>query len=406
MAPCLDNAEPGTRNQDGARHPRIGLVLWSGEIGGAELWTTALCTHWARLGIPITVVTVCNQGPLTGRLRRSGLEVLDLGAKRGRDVWRHLARLREFRLSASCDVLIVPTCGFLNLALRIAGFTGAIVAIEHGSQLRMLSRNPFKSLVRVIAELSGVWTVDGLVAPSDFMLRHAIRPPRASVIRRVYPGVDLALWPSRPANVGGRAGSHDLTIGFAGRLARGKGLDVVLRAMAKCKRSQDLRLEVAGDGPMRAEWAELAVSLGIDDRVHFRGWIDSLADFWQECDVAVVPSFGLSESFGMTAIEAMSGGVPIVVSNCGGLAEILSRGDCGSAFPPGDVEALASQLDDYAEHPDVRLARGASARKCVERDFNIERCASELRDVCSKVVGRRRCAHSQRSCTTSIGRSP
>jgi len=137
---------------------------------------------------------------------------------------------------------------------------------------------------------------------------------------------------------------------FCGRLDREKGVEVLLRALARVRQaSPAVRLCVAGSGPLRSELERLAHALGVAPAVRFAGWLDpaaveqELARAW----ALVAPSLW-PEPLGLVAPEAVVRGVPVVASAEGGFAETVEPGASGLLFPNGDVEALAACLLDVA----------------------------------------------------------
>jgi glycosyltransferase involved in cell wall biosynthesis len=215
------------------------------------------------------------------------------------------------------------------------------------------------------------------------MLREIRRHTYGRRARRIHLGIELTDSPSRPDS--GCIPSGGLVLGFAGRLIRGKGLDVLLEALS-LTRDDTIRLEVAGDGPERRALEARAVTLGIANRVTFRGWVSDLDALWSRCDVAVVPSTEWIESFGMVAVEAMAAGRPVIAARNGGLAEIVMDGETGSLFEPGDARELSRLIETYAQAP-LREQRGASARARARSWFDIDRCALEFMELIGQLLG-------------------
>ena len=171
-------------------------------------------------------------------------------------------------------------------------------------------------------------------------------------------GVDIeAFAPASTARDDG--GTH--VVGYVGRLASHKGVDVLLRALPGLDR---VTLRIAGAGPDEAALRELAVELGVADRVDFVGSLpqEQLPGFYRGLDVLVVPSVptpGWLEQFGRVVVEAMACGVPVVASDTGALPDVV--GDAGLLVPPGDHHALRDCLRallDDATHRRELAERG------------------------------------------------
>jgi len=114
----------------------------------------------------------------------------------------------------------------------------------------------------------------------------------------------------------------------------------VVRTFARVQKEVPSRLVFVGDGPERPAAAEEARELGITDRVLFLGKQDSVAEIMACAVLMLLPS--ANESFGLSALEAMASGVPVIASDAGGLPEVVDSGETGFLAPVGDVEAMAS----------------------------------------------------------------
>lgn len=162
--------------------------------------------------------------------------------------------------------------------------------------------------------------------------------------------------PSRPP-----AGTGGLRVGYAGRLAAHKGVDLLLSAAAA---RPDLRLHICGDGPQRDELAAWARAADLTGRVTWRGSLegDELADFYRDIDVLAVPSRitpGWVEQFGRVAVEAMACGTPVVATDSGALPEVV--GDGGLIVRAGSAAALGHALDRIGADPQLLAGLGHRA---------------------------------------------
>ena len=127
---------------------------------------------------------------------------------------------------------------------------------------------------------------------------------------------------------------------YVGQLIRGKGVHLLLEAMAKMKSPRTL--DVVGTGNMEEELKSLASQLGLADRVRFNGFQDSPQEWMRRAACVVVPSFW-QEPYGLVAAEAVALGRPVVAFAIGGLPEACQGK--ATLVPPGDIDALAKALE-------------------------------------------------------------
>lgn len=157
---------------------------------------------------------------------------------------------------------------------------------------------------------------------------------------------------------------------FLARMTRLKGGDVLIRAVARAQDSigRSIPLTMGGDGPQRAEWEELARTLGV--AVRFPGWVDTdeRLRLFREASLLAVPSVW-PEPFGLVGLEAGSQGVPAVAFDVGGIGEWLSDGVNGRLVrgDPPRVSALAEVLAWAASNPETIAAMRPAARAAAAR---------------------------------------
>ena len=127
---------------------------------------------------------------------------------------------------------------------------------------------------------------------------------------------------------------------YVGQLIRGKGVQLLLAAMARMKTPRTL--DIVGTGNMEPKLKALAEELGIADRVRFNGFRQNPQDWMRAARCVVVPSFW-QEPYGLVAAEAVALGRPVVAFAIGGLPEAC--GGKATLVPPGDIDALADALE-------------------------------------------------------------
>jgi N-acetyl-alpha-D-glucosaminyl L-malate synthase BshA len=113
----------------------------------------------------------------------------------------------------------------------------------------------------------------------------------------------------------------------------------LIHVLYRVRRELDARLLLVGDGPDRARVQELAAHFGLSEHVSFLGEQTDIAGILADADVFLLPSE--TESFGLSALEAMACGLPVVATNVGGVPEIVEHGKSGVLCPLGDLDALA-----------------------------------------------------------------
>lgn len=172
-------------------------------------------------------------------------------------------------------------------------------------------------------------------------------------------------------------------IGFAGRMASEKGLEVLLAAVERLRHSEHragttthaVRLLLAGEahgviGEQKYRQRIFRQMEALGDACRVLGVIQpDLSGFYGACDVLVLPSLNRTESFGMVQVEAMACGTPVVASDLPGVRVPVKRTGMGRLFPPGDVRALAEAIQEVLDRPEpYRFPAEA-----IEREFAPEK---------------------------------
>ncbi len=160
---------------------------------------------------------------------------------------------------------------------------------------------------------------------------------------------------------------------YAGRLAPGKGLELLLEAVNELAHAF---LLIAGDGPMRSQLETQAAESQAP--VHFVGMVHDMAAFYALADVAVLPSE--MEALPMGLIEAAAWGLPAVATHIGGIPEVVKDGVTGRLVPLGDAAALRAALEQ-AMSPAWRQSTGNAARARWEACFSHARLREALARV-------------------------
>lgn len=183
----------------------------------------------------------------------------------------------------------------------------------------------------------------------------------------------------------------DRTIVFAvGRLVYEKGFHLLISAVPRIlSEFPDTQFVIAGRGPEALQLAQQASRLGVADHVVFPGFItDEERDcLYQLAACAVFPS--LYEPFGIVALEAMAMGCPVIVTEVGGLREVVRHGQTGITVYPNDAQSVALGVIETLRDPARAAARAQQAQEVVYRDYNWDTIAAQTIAVYQRVVNER-----------------
>ncbi|MCF8565737.1 glycosyltransferase family 4 protein [Alicyclobacillus tolerans] len=159
---------------------------------------------------------------------------------------------------------------------------------------------------------------------------------------------------------------------FVGRLVQEKGVHTLLEAAPKILSEQtNVKFVIVGTGPVEAELRDLAHRSGLGHKVHFTGFIsdEERNHLFNIADLAVFPS--LYEPFGIVALEAIAAGTPVVVSDIGGLADVVEHGRNGLKVYAGDASSLATQVTSLLRNPEWAKALSHTAMEQLKKyDWN------------------------------------
>lgn len=158
----------------------------------------------------------------------------------------------------------------------------------------------------------------------------------------------------------------------AQRLEPEKDTATAIRAWAASRGPDDgWRLTVAGDGSQRAELERLASHLGVRDTVDFVGHSDDVPKLLSTSAVLIAPT--PREGLGLSVLEAMAAGLPVVASASGGHLETAGAVADAALFAPGEPRCAAEQLDRLLVDPQGRIAYGRRLQAFQREEFGIER---------------------------------
>ena len=348
-------------------------------MGGTEVATLTTASALRDIGYTVEVLVYFDEvdSAMLHQFAASGIAVRSLGLTRGGGLVgvARLALQIARALRGRPDVVwlqyMTPTLAPLLVA-RL--FTRRLIACSHVAAGHYHSRD--KRRLRWLAR----WWCDRFVCVSQTTARGIFGPlepssPWADRVAVLPNALDMGLVDAAQARDWRRELGLPATTrigGYVGRLAHNKGVDILIRAAAVLRPDHpDLHWVIVGDGADRGPLETLATELEVATVIHFVGAVTrpgALAAF-KGFDVAVVPS--REEGFGLSALEAMACGVPLVASRVDALAGVVVDGVTGFLFEPDSTENLVAVLlrvlSDASLRANLSLAGPEHARRHYDR---------------------------------------
>lgn len=269
------------------------------------------------------------------------------------------------------------------ISQQLVGLKIPLVATVHG--IHSLTNEQLSWLYPIIVE--NYQKADWLIAVSNFVkemiIDHGANPKNITVIPN---GIDAKkfTWGSmRKARQKLDLPQHQFLALYVGGLIPLKGIEVLIAALKHLiDHGSDIQLILVGEGQIRNQIENSTIEMGIYDNIYFAGSLnhEDIPAFYRACDVLVLPSF--REGFGLTALEAMSCGRPVIVTRPEkGQHDFVDHGQTGFIVDYGDVEQLSKHINILIENQSIGNEMGESARITVEKHFTWDIVASKTADL-------------------------
>jgi glycosyltransferase involved in cell wall biosynthesis len=298
-------------------------------------------------------------------------------------------RLVELIRSLQPDVLHTHTAkagAIGRVAAMRAGDARPPVVVHtfHGHVLRgyfgPLQTRYFLGIERALARVS-----DALIAVSPQVRDDlvALRVAEAGKFVVIRLGLEL------DARVGIHAGERErirrdlgitgdkMLVSWFGRMTEIKRVDELLRSFATLRAQEiDADLLLVGDGPLRPGLERIAHELGVAQNTHFVGFRSDVAPYYAASDVVALSS--ANEGTPVSIIEAQAAGLPVVVTDVGGVSDVVVDGETGFLVPSGASSAFANRLAQLATDSAVRAAMGERGRERVVPRYGMTRLVDDV----------------------------
>jgi glycosyltransferase involved in cell wall biosynthesis len=335
-----------------------------------------LCHVLRERGAKITLVFAKQvKDELIGRFREAGAAVEFVNYRDGR--FHYLKRLREIVDRYEISLIHVCFFDYFSAVPWLARLSGVKHVLYEQLNSGELTATSWKKRLLQLRGAIATRPAVKVIAISNFVKQQLIECgiPSAKIIVR-HLGVDTnRFFPDSTARgiLGTDLGLQpdDVVVSTVSVLRSFKNPQTIIQACGLlATRSVPFKLLVAGDGAMLNDLQELAVKLGVADRIHWLGYCADPVSLLQASDIFVLASTG--EAFGLVLAEAMACGVPVVGSRSGAIPEIVDDSLTGLLANPRDEVAFADAIEKLARDGSLRQRMGANSLARVREKFNVE----------------------------------
>jgi L-malate glycosyltransferase len=268
--------------------------------------------------------------------------------------------------------------------LREAGGDVRVVTTLHGTDITIVGQDPsFHAITKFSIERS-----DHITAVSEFLRRETVAAFGCTGcnVEVIHNFVDTVAYDrsAHTSAVHTLFGGGRKVLVHVSNFRKVKRVRDVVRVYAKVRERIPSVLVMVGDGPERVDAEQEARALGVIGEVRFLGKIEAVAPLLAGADLFLLPS--QSESFGLSALEALACGVPVVASHAGGLPELVRDGETGALCPVGDVDAMAAAaVEILTDDERWRRMSDAAAADARER-FSLDAIVSQYEALYERAI--------------------
>ena len=191
-------------------------------------------------------------------------------------------------------------------------------------------------------------------------------------------GVDTSKFLARPLPSTGGA----TQILCVGRLVSSKGQRILIEAVARLRKSgREVKLQLVGDGPDRADLEELVRELDLPQAVAFAGIVnqDNIGAYYRDADIFALASF--AEGIPVVLMEAMAMEIPCVATRITGIPELIEDGISGLLVAPSDVDGMAAAIERLIVSPELCESLGKAGRLRVQQQYELAASADRLKEI-------------------------
>jgi len=295
-----------------------------------------------------------------------------------------IAQVQKILEAIRPDILHAHYAAGYGTLGRLVNFHPYVLSVWGSDVFEIPERSPLhRALIKANLE-----SADRLCSTSRFMADHTRQYCKSEMAITPF-GVDCDRFKPRDFPLSDK----EFLIGTVKTLDEKYGIDYLIKAFAVVVKqyagSKKLRLIIAGDGPLEGKLKKLAKDLGVEELTNFLGFVpqDQVPAVLNQLSVFVAISVFDSETFGVAIVEASACGLPIIVSDIGGLREVAKNEITGLIVPKRDVAATANAIVTLINNDELRARMGMAGRDFVLEHYEWNENASRMERLYESLVG-------------------
>jgi N-acetyl-alpha-D-glucosaminyl L-malate synthase BshA len=300
-------------------------------------------------------------------------------------------RMHEVAHTHSLDLLHVhyaiphaTSAWIANEMLKREGAGIKVVTTLHGTDITIVGQDPsFRSITKFSIEQS-----DYLTAVSSYLREETYRAfgcgGRDVQVIHNFIDPDTFDRTRHLDSIRDHVGRDRKVVMHISNFRKVKRVRDVVRIFAAANRRIPCALVMVGDGPDRVDAEDEARVQGVHDRVFFLGKIDAVAPLLAGADLFLLPSE--TESFGLSALEALASGVPVVATNVGGLPEVVSDRETGRLFDPGNVDAMGDAAAEILLDAELWTSMSRAAAADARARFSVDQIVAQYEQLYARAI--------------------
>lgn len=349
-------------------------------------WVNAL----AELGHKVSLISL--QSPKENKLNNN-IELYELKIKNKLGYYVNYLQLKNLLQKIKPDILNTHYASGYGTLSRLANYSPTLLSVW-GSDVYLF---PYQNQRNKNILVKNLESADYIASTSKAMAQQTNLFLNGKKTIEITPfGIDLTIFQSNKNN----NNKNEIIIGTVKSLEKVYGIDFLINATAKLigkLRKENnlsivnkLKLKIIGEGSELNNLVKLSENLGIADVTEFVGSIpnNEVPQYLSEFDIYCALS--RSESFGVAILEASACEVPVVVSDVGGLPEVVENGKTGYIVESENIEEITERLYELVLNKELRQLMGSNGRKFVENSYEWKQNILHMESIYRKIVEKNR----------------